>query len=144
MGLAEKKEKGGGGKTVVWIAAAAMVLVFVAVLAVVAYVYLSGGGKESAPTSTVAAPAAPATTTVGGLKASDILAPITRIISDISGPVNCSNDTECYHETAEKCVKSETTYKTLQATQLRRVLGEKDGLCIIYFENVDINRELTT
>lgn len=149
MGLAEK-EGDGKNKKSIGIAIAAILIAFVFLLAVgaVAYLYLEGGSQEkSGATTTVQTPSGSPekpSTTVEEKKVTDILKPITRIISGLTGPVNCSNDTGCYHETAKKCVKSETTYQTLQATQLRKVLGEKDGKCIIYFENVDINKQLTT
>jgi len=156
MGLTETK---GGAKKLIALIGVIVALILAALLVIAAVVFIyfisqggSAGEVETTLTESTISPT-PGETTVPTTSiaseknesvVSKIIKPVKKVFEVLGGEVDCEGDEDCYHETASSCRKSETTYETLQATQLRKITGERDGYCVVYFENVEINRMLTT
>ncbi len=121
-------------KRVVLVIVVAIVLMGVVLSSLGVYYYM----KINKPVKTVlerpASAVSEPTTTV---KVPSIIKPFVDVISDIKG-VECGDDVECFNEAVETCKKTAVVVYTPKLVQLREVLGEENGRCIVRYNNTAI------
>lgn len=71
------------------------------------------------------------------VKVPAIVKPFVDVISDIKGK-ECGDDLDCFNEAAQKCKKTKVVAYLPKVTQLREIVGEEDGRCIVNYNNTAI------